>query len=80
MSVPHGILYPNQQKSDIVVGFLSLPPDFKAVQGRQFCLSSDRGVWAGEVEGKYWGSPTGEPYLSSTWSAFCMKKAYSAMV
>ena len=33
MPVPHGILYPNQQESNIMVGFLSLPPDFKAVQG-----------------------------------------------
>ena len=33
MSVPHGVLYPNQQESDVVAGFLSLPPDFKAVQG-----------------------------------------------
>ena len=39
MSVPHGILYLDQQESDIVVGFLSLSPDFKAVQGGQFCLS-----------------------------------------
>ena len=39
MSVPQGILYPNQQKSDIVVGFLPLPADFKAVQGGQFHLS-----------------------------------------
>ena len=39
MSVPHGILYPNQQESDIMTGFLSLPQDFKAVQGGQLCLS-----------------------------------------
>ena len=45
MSVPFGILYPNQQESDVMVGFLSLLPDFKAVQGGQFCL----GV-AGELE------------------------------
>ena len=38
MSIPHSILYLNQQESDIVVGFLYLPPDFNAVQGGQFHL------------------------------------------
>ena len=31
MFVPHGILYLNQQESNVVVGFLSLSPDFKAI-------------------------------------------------
>ena len=39
MSVPYGVLYLNQKESDIMAGFLSLPPDFKAVQGQQFYLS-----------------------------------------
>ena len=38
MSVPHGILYLNQQESNAVAGFLPLPSDFKAVQGGQFHL------------------------------------------
>ena len=39
MSVPCGVLYLNQQESNIMAAFLSLPPDFKAIQGGQFCLS-----------------------------------------
>ena len=38
MSVPYGVLYLNQQESNIMAGFLSLPPDVKAIQGGQFCL------------------------------------------
>ena len=38
MSIPQGILYPNQQESNIMAGLLYLPPDFKAVQGGQFHL------------------------------------------
>ena len=38
MSVPHGILYLNQKESDVMVGLLFPSPDFKAVQGGQFCL------------------------------------------
>ena len=38
MSILHGVLYPNQQESNILAGLLYLPPDFKAVQGGQFCL------------------------------------------
>ena len=45
MSVPHGILYWNQQETDVVAGFLSFPPNFKAVQGEQFHLRM-----AGELE------------------------------
>ena len=45
MSVPCGILYPNQQESNVVVGLLSLPPDLKAIQGGQFHLRV-----AGELE------------------------------
>ena len=39
MSIPHGILYPNQQVSNVMVGLLYLPPDFKSAYGGQFCLS-----------------------------------------
>ena len=49
MSVPHGILYPNQQEYHVMVGFLSLPPDFKAVQGGQFHLRV-----SGELEPVQW--------------------------
>ena len=38
MSIPHGILYPNQLESNIMAGFLYLLPDVKAVQGGQFHL------------------------------------------
>ena len=49
MSVPCGVLYLNQQESNVVMGFLSLPPDFKAIQGGQLCL----GV-AGELKPVQW--------------------------
>ena len=39
MSIPHGILYPNQQVSNVMAGFFVHPPDLKASYGGQFCLS-----------------------------------------
>ena len=39
MSIPHGILYPNQQVSNVMAGLLYLPPDFMAAYGGQFHLS-----------------------------------------
>ena len=45
MSVPHGILYLNQQESSVVAGLLSLPLDLKVVQGGQVNLRV-----AGELE------------------------------
>ena len=38
MSIPHGILYLNQQVSNVMVGFLYIPPDLEAAYGGQFFL------------------------------------------
>ena len=38
MSVPQGILYPNQQESNVMVGFFVPPPRLKAIQGGQIHL------------------------------------------
>ena len=39
MSIPHGVLHPNQQVSDVMMGLLYLSPDIKAAYGEQFCLT-----------------------------------------
>ena len=52
MSVPHGVLYLNQQESNVMAGFLS-PPRLEGHSGRTVPPENDRGVLAGEVEGKY---------------------------
>ena len=38
MSIPHGVLYPNQQESNIVAGLLYLHPDLRLFRKDSFHL------------------------------------------
>ena len=38
MPILHGVFYPNQQVSNVVVRFLDIPLDFKVAYREQFCL------------------------------------------
>ena len=42
MSILPVILYPNQQVSNVIAGFLYVPPDLKAAYEGQFCLRITR--------------------------------------
>ena len=61
MSVLHGVIYLNQQVSNVAAGFLYVPPDLKAAY-RVIPLGNDWGVLAGGGRGRCWGSPTEKPY------------------